>query len=161
MNYKKLLIQHIFVFFIMLLAACDNNGPPGEGMQVSETGSNDTQQQPVDPDLSTTRMSAGELYRVSISSELEPLELNRLHGWTVHVETAHGNLVEDAEISVSGGMPEHNHGFPTAPRVTEYLGNGDYSMQGVRFSMPGWWEMHLKIMADGQSDEVVFNLILP
>ena len=34
-------------------------------------------------------------------------------------------------------MPEHNHGFPTAPRVTENLGEGDYLLEGMRFNMGG------------------------
>ena len=36
-------------------------------------------------------------------------------------------------------MPEHGHGFPTVPEVTEYLGDGKYLVEGLKFSMPGWW----------------------
>jgi hypothetical protein len=58
--------------------------------------------------------------------------------------------VEGAEITVAGGMPQHEHGLPTASEVTEELGSGDYVVAGLRF----------RIAAAGESDRVTFNLIL-
>jgi hypothetical protein len=89
------------------------------------------------------------------------LILNEIHSWTVHVETADGEAVENAEIAVDGGMPEHNHGFPTAPEITEEIGGGEYLLEGVKFSMAGWWELKLDITAGGQSESVTFNIVLP
>jgi hypothetical protein len=57
-------------------------------------------------------------------------------------------------------MPEHNHGFPTEPEITEASG-GDYLLEGVKFSMAGWWELKLDITAGDQSDTVTFNVVLP
>jgi len=112
-------------------------------------------------DTSTDRMTDEGLFHVSISSNLEPLVLNEIHSWTVHVETAGGQPLENAQISVDGGMPEHNHGFPTAPEITQDLGGGDYLLEGVKFSMAGWWELKLNIAAGDQSDQITFNLVLP
>ena len=112
-------------------------------------------------DTSTEKMTDDGLFRVSISTALDPLILNEIHGWTVHVETADGEAVEGAEITVDGGMPEHNHGFPTAPEIVGETGGGDYLLEGVKFSMAGWWELKLGIAAGEQSDNVTFNLVLP
>lgn len=116
---------------------------------------------PADLDTSLSRPTEQGVYQVTISSELDPLSLNEIHNWTIHVATPDGTAVTNAEITVDGGMPVHQHGFPTAPQVTENLGNGDYKLEGVKFSMAGWWEMRLDIAADGQSDSVTFNIVLP
>jgi hypothetical protein len=116
---------------------------------------------PDDLDTSTERMTDEGLFQVSVSTDLDPLPLNEIHSWTVHVETADGQPVEGAQIGVDGGMPEHNHGFPTTPEITEELGGGDYLLDGVKFSMSGWWELKLNIDDGDQSDQITFNLVLP
>ena len=113
------------------------------------------------PDISTTRMSQQGHYRVSYHSKVEPIPLNRIHSWTLHLETADGEAVDDAKIAVYGGMPVHRHGFPTAPRVTQGLGNGDYRVEGLKFSMAGHWEVWLNIRSGGQTDKAVINVVLP
>ena len=56
-------------------------------------------------------------------------------------------------------MPQHNHGLPTAPEVTRYLGEGRYLVEGLRFHMPGWWELRLDISVGDARDSVTFNLM--
>jgi hypothetical protein len=68
--------------------------------------------------------------------------------------------VEDAEIEFEGGMPAHDHGFPTQPRVTRYLGGGAYLVEGVKFNMTGWWEFSFEIRAGGRSDVARFNVVV-
>jgi hypothetical protein len=89
------------------------------------------------------------------------LAINQIHDWIVHLENSDGVPVENAVIEVGGGMPQHNHGFPTSPEITQELGSGDYQLKGVKFNMAGWWELQLTISADNESDTVTFNLILP
>ena len=64
------------------------------------------------------RTSRDGLYRLSFESELDPIEINRMHRWTLHLETATGDPVDDAALVVTGGMPAHDHGLPTSPRVS-------------------------------------------
>jgi hypothetical protein len=116
---------------------------------------------PDDLNTATSRITDQGIFEVTISSNLEPLVLNEIHGWTIHVETAGGDPVENGEIVVDGGMPQHNHGYPTTPEVTEELGGGDYLLEGMKFSMAGWWELKLDITSGGESDSVTFNIILP
>jgi hypothetical protein len=99
-------------------------------------------------------------YAVSYTSDVDPIEINRIHAWTLHVETVNGNPVEDAEISVDGGMPAHNHGLPTKPRVTENLGDGNYRVEGLRFHMGGAWQLTFTIDSGGNVDTVTFDLAL-
>jgi hypothetical protein len=115
---------------------------------------------PGDLDTSTSLLSDGGLFRVSYSSDSSPLPLNQIHSWTIHIETADGQPVEGAQILIDGGMPQHGHGLPTSPQVTEDLGNGDYRVEGMKFQMPGSWEVKFNISANGQSDSVTFNLIV-
>ena len=115
---------------------------------------------PDDLDSSTTRLTDKGLYRVTIASGPDPIVINRIHSWTVHVESADGSAAEDAQISVGGGMPLHGHGLPTTPQITENLGGGDYLLEGIKFQMIGWWEVKLRIIANSQTDSVTFNLLL-
>lgn len=146
------------LLFALLSSACaaeeaDTPTPAMEGMAMAEV--------PEDLDTSTTRMTEEGAFQVSVSSNLEPPAINEIHSWTIHIETPDGQAVENAQITVDGGMPQHNHGFPTVPEVTEELGNGDYHLEGVRFNMAGWWELKLAISAGDQTDDITFNLVLP
>jgi hypothetical protein len=91
---------------------------------------------------------------------VEPLRVRRLQTVPVRISDAQGRPVENAVIAVDGGMPEHGHGLPTQPRVTRSLGAGLYEIEGVRFSMGGWWELKLAIDSPAGADRVTFNLSL-
>ena len=104
--------------------------------------------------------SRGGKYRVSYQSELDPLVINRIHAWTLTISDDAGTPVEGAVITVDGGMPAHDHGLPTQPRVTEDLGDGYYRLDGVRFHMSGYWEMVVTIRSDDSEDTVVIPLTL-
>jgi hypothetical protein len=110
-------------------------------------------------DVSTERVTDNGQFKVSFSSE-ESIVINQMHSWTLHVETADGQPVENATITVDGGMPQHGHGLPTVPQVTEYLGDGNYLVEGMKFQMGGWWEVRFDITDGGVNDTVTFNLTL-
>lgn len=114
------------------------------------------------PELNTSRERTTEngLYAVSIAPDGTEVKQGELHSWTVTVKTADGKPVSDAVILVDGGMPEHNHGLPTAPEVTDNLGEGQYRVEGVKFSMSGWWELRFDITSPAGEDKVTFNLVL-
>ena len=111
-------------------------------------------------DLSRTRTSANGSYMVAIEPENPEIRLGELHAWIVTLTTADGAPVEDASFEVGGGMPDHNHGLPTSPRVTENLGGGRYRLEGVKFSMSGWWELRFDIVSGETRDSVIFNMVL-
>ena len=107
-----------------------------------------------------TWVSARGAFVLQIESTLRPLEINRMHAWLLDIRDADGQPVEDAEIEVSGGMPEHDHGLPTAPRVTAELSAGRYLLEGLRFHMTGTWELVIDFEANGYTDRVTITLTL-
>jgi hypothetical protein len=115
---------------------------------------------PADLDYATTRLSTAGLFRASFTVSEAAIPVNKLHTWTLHVETPDGQPIDDAQIAVDGDMPQHGHGLPTRPQVTQALGNGDYLVEGMKFQMGGWWVMDFDITVSGQTDRVSFNLML-
>ena len=115
---------------------------------------------PRDLDYSRTRTGESGVYRATIKPAGDSIPKNRLHRWTLHLETIDGRPVDSAAVSVDGGMPQHVHGLPTKPRVTRPLGNGDHAVEGMKFNMGGWWVVKFRVAAAGGRDSVVFNLQL-
>jgi hypothetical protein len=105
------------------------------------------------------RTSANQKYTATLQPR-QPLRLRRLQTVPVLITDAGGRPVEQAAIKVDGGMPEHGHGLPTQPRLGRSLGGGVYEIDGVRFSMGGWWEFKLAIESPAGADSVTFNLSL-
>jgi len=101
-----------------------------------------------------------EHFRITLFNQSEQTAINQIQAWVLHLEDSRGMIVEDADIRIRGGMPAHNHGMPTAPRVSEYLGNGDYLISGIKFHMAGEWQIEFVINANNQQDLVVFTLQL-
>ena len=152
------------VFVTALTPGCTGNTPSPEVAFSPEPIAEETTLPDPTPapglDFSTTRLSDKGLFRVSYASSPEMVLINKIHQWTLHVETADGQFVENATIAVEGDMPEHGHGLPTRPQVTKYLGNGDYLVEGVKFQMGGWWVMDFTITTDSLTDAVHFNMRL-
>ncbi len=111
-------------------------------------------------DLSSSKLSDKKHFQVSYTSKLDPIEINNLHAWIIYIKDANGKAVHAAEVTVIGGMPEHNHGLPTKPQVTKNLGDGCYLLEGMKFHMLGWWAVTVSIMNENTTDTVTFNLKL-
>lgn len=126
------------------------------------TGSRSLVGSDLPPDLNTdtTRTSQQGSYVVRIVEQPDTIAINTMQAWTLHVETAHGTPVEQALITIDGGMPQHGHGLPTAPQVTANLGAGTYQVEGLRFNMAGWWALTFAIDSGSMQDRVTFNLLL-
>ena len=106
----------------------------------------------------TTSITRSGYFHISYQSELEPITINRIHNWVLHIETPEGDPVSGAKVSVSGGMPLHNHGLPTDPKVTTDLGRGKYKLEGLRFHMRGYWELIVIIEIQGRRDTGIVKL---
>lgn len=116
---------------------------------------------PPNLELSTTRTSEAGKYVVQISPPAQRVRVNQIQTWRIVLRTAAGEPVQGATIEVGGGMPEHGHGFPTQPRVSPTSEPGHYLLEGVKFSMTGWWEIKLKVQSPLGADGVTFNTVLP
>lgn len=104
--------------------------------------------------------SDAQRFQLRVESSLQPIEINRIHHWTLHLTDAEGRPVTDAVLEIEGGMPDHDHGLPTRPRFSSGDGLGSYRLEGLRFHMPGDWKLKLSIRAGELSDVVQFPLRL-
>ncbi|HNP62706.1 MAG TPA: FixH family protein [Woeseiaceae bacterium] len=98
--------------------------------------------------------------RVSFTAPEGQPRINQMHSWILHIVDESGRAVEGAIVEVDGGMPKHDHGLPTKPRVTEELGGGDYKLEGLRFHMSGYWEILVRVTTDAGTTVVTMPLQL-
>lgn len=115
---------------------------------------------PADLDLSLQHPSREGRFVVRMDPPATGPAINQIHAWQVRVTTADGSPVSNARIDFDGGMPQHGHGYPTKPRVTRELAPGVYALEGMKFSMTGWWDMRLDILAGDVGDTAVFNVVV-
>ena len=106
----------------------------------------------------TTVLSEKGNYHVTLHSQVSPIPKQKIHSWLVHIETVDSKPLKQATIYIHGGMPAHRHGFPVQPRVKQNLGNGDFRIEGVKFSMLGEWEMRININTETIRDRAVFKI---
>ena len=81
-------------------------------------------------DTSRSKTTANGLFVASFQPERGVVRQGELQSWLLTLKTVAGAPVEGAAITVSGGMPQHNHGLPTSPQATDYLGDGRYRIDG-------------------------------
>jgi hypothetical protein len=115
---------------------------------------------PKDLDLSLRHPSAQGRYVVQMEPPAAAPAINQIHAWQIKVSSPDGTPVHNARIAVDGGMPQHGHGLPTRPQVTRELADGTYVMEGMKFSMTGWWEIKLAIDGPAGADRVTFNTVV-
>ena len=111
-------------------------------------------------DVSLRHPTAQGRYVVQMEPPAATPAINQIHAWQIKLSSPDGAPVRNARIAVDGGMPQHGHGLPTRPRVTRELTEGTYLMEGMKFSMTGWWEIKLAIQAAEGADTVVFNTVV-
>jgi hypothetical protein len=115
---------------------------------------------PKDLDLALTRPTVDHKYVVTLPPPPKPVAINQLHAWQVMLASPTGAPVPNARMKVDGGMPQHGHGLPTRPQVTRELPDGGYLIEGMKFSMTGWWEIKLAIDGPAGADRVTFNTVV-
>jgi hypothetical protein len=89
-----------------------------------------------------------------------PLPVEKLHSWTVRLSDRRHVPVKHAHIKVTGDMPAHGHGLPTAPIAVE-RGGGAYQLQGMEFQMPGLWYVQLDVRAGSRHDSIRIRFTIP
>jgi len=119
-----------------------------------------TAPKPEELDTAASVLSEAGSFRLSYSTDAKEPPLNTIHSWILEVRTSEGEPVTGAAITLVGDMPKHGHGFPTEPEVTEELGEGRYRVEGVKFSMPGWWVVTFHVSVGDKRESASFNLYL-
>jgi YtkA-like len=111
-------------------------------------------------DLSRAKLTEQGVYEAAIAPKGDEPKVGRMHAWTLSLRTATGKPVPGAMIAIDGGMPQHGHGLPTAPKVTQDYGDGTYLIEGMKFNMSGWWTLDVHVAATAGTDTATFNLVL-
>lgn len=172
----KKTVSILLVFTLILLGACANKSDvhhdhskmnSGEMMHADSHAGHDMNQHHemmyTSREHAVTQASPSGKYRLSLFCNDSTIPLQKIHSWTLHVEDAAGKPAENLKIFMDGGMPMHRHGFPTKPRVTDHLANGDYRIDGIKFNMAGHWEMIFNINEKGKPlgrdmEQVIFKI---
>ncbi|MDR1423585.1 MAG: FixH family protein [Azoarcus sp.] len=68
----------------------------------------------------------------------ETVTVNQFYECALTATDANGVGKTGLHLQVRGRMPEHAHGLPTAPQISEE-GQGRYRIKGLSFNMPGRW----------------------
>jgi len=110
------------------------------------------------PAPASLQLSEAGRYRVSLRPRSGEIPLRSFHAWVFHVETLDGGFFVPARLAVDGGMPQHKHGFATAPRVTKALGDGDFLVEGVKFHMAGEWLIRFEFTGARGADRATFQV---
>lgn len=78
----------------------------------------------------------------------DPVPLNEPFDLEVRVLDGSDRVTpaDQIDLVVDGRMPEHRHGMNVEPLVTR-RGDGRFEIEGMRFHMPGYWEIHLDAVA--------------
>jgi hypothetical protein len=109
------------------------------------------------PPLFEANSSQG--YTVKVFSDSNPIVLNRIHKWQLSIERDN-EPVSEANITLVGGMPNHDHGLPTQPEVSSKSEPGRYTVEGIRFHMPGLWQIIINISGVDPVDTAIIEFKL-
>lgn len=98
------------------------------------------------------------LFNLIVETEdQQTLLINQFQNWIITVTDNNGAPVYPAAFAITGGMPSHGHGLPTQPLVTDYLGDGKYRLEGLKFTMDGAWTLQLQILSGDLQDSAQLN----
>jgi hypothetical protein len=84
-----------------------------------------------------------------------PIVAGRHFALDVQVCPANATLVR-----VDATMPEHKHGMNYRPSLKS-LGDGRWRAEGLMFHMPGRWALRLDVQANGRTEQLLDNILLP
>lgn len=143
---------------VAALAGCDS-GPAKESVPPA------IEPEATSPALAWTESLLGTsesgAYRVEIRPEDSSSARDTLHSWLVRIETVDGRTIVPGRLAFSGGMPQHGHGFPSAPHVRDALADGWFRVGGIRFHMAGEWTLRVEFVGPDGPDVAIFQVDVP
>ncbi|MEL7372022.1 MAG: FixH family protein [Myxococcota bacterium] len=96
----------------------------------------------------------------TVAPEQGPPQINKFQTWILQLRQSDGTPVYPARIGINGGMPDHGHGLPTRPEVTQYLGEGKYRVEGLKLNMMGQWVLLFEVTTPSGKDRIQVDLEL-
>lgn len=108
----------------------------------------------------TVNVTSKQKFFTAVVTHPDPLPVEQLHVWTVRLFDRKHHAVARARIKITGDMPAHGHGLPTAP-IAISRGRGVYQLQGMMFQMPGLWYVQLRVRAGNRLDTIRVKFTIP
>lgn len=137
---------------LVLALACGNPSSDAEPTDTTDaTDSTDA------VDDAYTAVTTGGDWRVTWASSPDPIPFDEPFELLIDVETAAGQAILPAELTVSVGatMPAHGHGMTTDPVVE--VESDHFRATGMLFHMTGRWELEIAVQdGDGTVGRVTF-----
>jgi hypothetical protein len=90
-------------------------------------------------------------YTIAINDSLPAPPAKGDNVWTIEIRDSAGATMTGLNVSTTSYMPDHGHGSPIVPDVTE-VGDGVYTMSPVNLFMPGYWEVTVTATDPGATD---------
>ena len=153
---EKPVLQRAVLMLTALTAAVSMTACSHALMMIHGTGA----KRPAASEFGLGPRASAEGRYVATLEPTRPLRPRQMQTVRVTVRDTDGRGIDDAQISIDGGMPQHGHGLPTKPLVTTHLGQGRHVVDGMKFNMGGWWVVKLTIDGTKGADVVTFNLKL-
>lgn len=100
------------------------------------------------------------LFNLSLYPQTGDPIIGDYQNWVVEVKDGNLQGIENAEIALGGGMSAHKHGLPSQPKVTKYLGEGKYLIEGMLFNMAGKWTLLVSVRKGRFLDTAEFEMNL-
>jgi hypothetical protein len=128
----------------------------------ASSGSSETFQCSSDPRVETyvaNLEKAGTLGRAAFKlTSADPAPPRRgLNTWRLVVTDTSGAVIPQADVIVSGMMPDHQHGWSTAPTITKGEDGMTFDFAQLNLSMAGVWTVTFEVQtksADGTATAV-------
>ncbi len=97
-------------------------------------------------------------YSIDVQCAADPVMVGK-NDMTVTINDAKSRKPVERKLIMEAipWMAAHEHGSSDIAVVT-YLGKGRYRIEGINFSMPGDWEVYLKLQDGNKEDSAVFDV---
>lgn len=99
--------------------------------------------------------STNGVFNVTLGPRSGEVQIGKFQIWELRLTDAEGQIVFPARFAIGGGMQGHGHGLPTQPRVTNFLPDGHYIIEGMKFNMAGDWTLYLDVEAEVGREKVL------
>jgi hypothetical protein len=119
-------------------------------------------------DLYTTNLgrdgTGGLLHFTLVSADPAPPARN-LNTWVVRINSMTSGLLgapaDDAVMTVTPFMPDHQHGAGAYTVQVQGMGSGQYTLSQINTWMPGYWEITIDAQVGSVHDSVVYKFCIP
>lgn len=103
-------------------------------------------------------LSETQLFLVRYQPTPNPIPLNEEFSIQsmIYDNADHNTALQGLSVDINAEMPEHQHGMPQLPTINEE--DGKWIADGMLFQMEGYWEIHMYITHENQSEIATFQV---